>query len=227
MLNLRWRKTKAFRGAPTLGVLALAACLSSLLTAFPGAAAAVFAAASAADELSEAAARTLETKIASIANPESRQPASYQPIVVTETEANSYLTYRGYEFLPPALHDPEIRIAPDHLTARAKVDFDELGEIGAKTDDWGARFLAMVFKGQQEVTATGKLETANGQGKVTLDSMTVGGTSIPAGFVNFMVQNYVEKEYKIDLSKPFDLPDHVTHIEVGTGRATFHRSRGK
>ena len=85
----------------------------------------------------------------------------------------------------------------------------------------------MVFKGKQQVVATGKLETANGQGKVTLDSMTVGDTSIPAGFVNFLVQSYLEREYEIDLSKPFDLPDHVTHIEVGTGQATFHRSPAK
>jgi hypothetical protein len=227
MLNLRRRKNVAFRSAPTLGVLALAACQFSLLASFSGAAATLVVTPRAADELSEAAARTLETKVALLADPEAREPASYQPIVVTETEANSYLKYRGYEFLPPALHDPTIRIAPERLAARADVDFDELGEIGEQTDDWGARFLAMVFKGKQEVKATGKLETANGQGKVTLDSMTVGGTSIPAGFVNFMVRSYVEREYEIDLSKPFDLPDHVTHIEVGDGRATFHRSRDK
>lgn len=211
-----------FRGCQNVALLGMSACLTSLVISV-----ALLAVPGAADEPSEAAARALETKIALLADAESREPASYQPIVVTEAEANSYLKFRGHEFLPPALHDPEIRIAPEKLTARATIDFDELGEIGAKTEDWGARFLAMVFKGRQEVTATGKVETANRQGKVTLDSMTVGGTSIPAGFVNFLVQSYVEREYKIDLSKPFDLPDHVTHIQVGSGRATFHRSRGK
>lgn len=210
-----WAVTK--RGGRAIGLVALLLSLLWVLPTLSGAA----------DGLSEAAARTLETKIGMLSNPESREPASYQPIVVTETEANSYLKYRGYEFLPPAVHDPEIRISPEKLTARASVDFEELGEIGAKTDDWGARFLAMVFKGKQQVAATGKLETANGQGKVTLDSMTVGDTSIPAGFVNFLVQSYLEREYEIDLSKPFDLPDHVTHIEVGTGQATFHRSPAK
>jgi hypothetical protein len=34
----------------------------------------------------------------------------------------------------------------------------------------------------------------------------------------------MERRYKMDLSKPFPLPPHVTHIELGTGRATFHRS---
>jgi hypothetical protein len=41
--------------------------------------------------------------------------------------------------------------------------------------------------------------------------------------VNFLVQSYVEKRYKIDLSKPFHLPPNVTHIELASGRATFHR----
>jgi hypothetical protein len=216
MQKFHWRTTLMKRGAPAIGASLLALSLLGVLPCLSGA-----------DKLSAAAARTLETKMGLLADPESREPASYQPIVVTEREANSYFKFRGSEFLPPAVHDPEIIIAPDLLKARALVDFDELGEFGAKTDDWGARFLALVFKGKQEVVATGKLETSNGQGKVTLDSMTVGGTSIPPAFVNFLVQSYVERQYKIDLSKPFDLPPHVTHIEVGKGRATFFRKPGK
>jgi hypothetical protein len=201
------------RGTPALGLALMAGGLLGLIPSLSGAAA----------DLSEAAARTLESKISLLADPESREPASYQPVVVTEQEANSYFKFRGFEFLPPAVHDPQISIARDKLTARAMVDFDELGEFGAKADNWGAKFLAMVFKGKQEVVATGKLQTSNGQGTVTLDSMTVGDTSIPAGFVNFLVQSYLERQYKIDLSKPFDLPPHVTRIEVGNGRATFYR----
>ncbi len=207
----------ARRGGAALAVALLAGILTGALPSSAGAA----------DDLSEADARTLETKMGLLADPESREPASYQPVVVTEREANSYFKFRGREFLPPAVLDPRIGIAPELLTARALVDFDELGEIGSKTDDWGAKFLALVFKGRQEVVATGKLETSDGQGKVTLQSMTVGGTSIPAGFVNFLVQSYVEREYKIDLSKPFVLPPHVTRIEVGSGRATFYRKPGK
>ena len=205
------------RDASAIGVAVLAGSLLAAIPLLSGAA----------DDLSESAARTLESKISLLADPESSEPVSYQPIVVTEREANSYFKFRGAEFLPPALHDPQISIAPEKLTARALVNFDELGEMGAKTDDWGAKFLAMVFKGQQEVVATGKLETSNGQGTVTLDSMTVGDTSIPPAFVNFLVRSYLERKYKIDLSKPFDLPPHVTRIEVGTGRATFYRSPGK
>jgi len=175
-------------------------------------------------EISEAAAQKLADKMANLSSPTPRSAASWGPVAVTEAEANSYLKYRGREFLPPAVHNPEIHIAADRVSGTADVDFNELGEIGAQGDDWGMRILSFVFRGKQRVLATGKLETGKGQGRLTITSLTVGTTTIPPGFVNFMLQSYMERRYKIDLSKPFALPPHVTHIELGAGQATFHRS---
>lgn len=173
--------------------------------------------------VSEAALRSLESKIAVLASHEPRASNSYEPIVITEAEANSYLRYRGHEFLPAGVHDPEMRIAPDLVSAAAEVDFNELSQAGTENRDWGTRLLALVFRGKQRVSGTGKIETGSGQGKVTVESLTVGTTAIPAGLVNFLLQSYVQRRYKIDISKPFALPPHVTHIELGSGRATFHR----
>ena len=175
-------------------------------------------------EISEAAAQKLADKMANLSSPTPRSAVSWGPVAITEAEANSYLKYRGREFLPPAVHNPEIHIAADRVSGTADVDFNELGEIGAQSDDWGMRILSFVFRGKQRVLATGKLETGKGQGKVTITGLTVGTTAIPPGFVNFMLQSYMERRYKIDLSKPFALPPHVTHIELGAGRAAFHRS---
>jgi len=173
---------------------------------------------------SQAAANELAAKIAMLS--EARPPGSgpLQPVTITDHEANSYLKLRGHEFLPPALQNPEIHIEPEQIAGAAEVDFDELGAMGEKANDWGARLMAFVFKGKQHVTATGTLSTGNGQGKFTLTRLTVGSTSLPAGFVNFLLQSYMEKQYKIDLSKPFNLPPHVTHIELASGRATLRRS---
>ena len=174
--------------------------------------------------ISEAAAQSLANKFAMLSAPIPRARPSWGPISITESEANSYLKYRGHKFLPPAVHNPEIHIAADQLSGAADVNFDELGQIGAHSNDWGMRILSLVFKGQQRVLATGKLETGDGQGRLTIESLKVGTTTLPAGFVNFLVQSYMERRYKMDLSKPFPLPPHVTHIELGTGRATFRRS---
>ena len=174
--------------------------------------------------ISEAAAQSLADKFAIFSAPLPRAHPSWGPISISESEANSYLEYRGHEFLPPAVHNPEIHIAADRLSCAANVNFDELGQIGAQVNDWGMRILSLIFKGQQRVLAAGKLETANGQGRLTVESLQVGTTTLPAGFVNFLVQSYVERRYKIDLSKPFPLPPHVMRIELGAGYATFHRS---
>ncbi len=54
-----------------------------------------------------------------------------------------------------------------------------------------------------------------------------GGPRAADWLVNLLLENFVQKLYKIDLSKPLLLPDHVTHVEHGAGRATFYRSPNK
>jgi hypothetical protein len=181
----------------------------------------------AASKLSPAAAESLERKFAMLANGQADPSAPHRPVTISEAEANSYLKYHGGEFLPPGVHNPRIHIFPNRVSGTAEVDFDELERAGAQNNDWAARLISMVFKGKQRILAVGKLETGNGEGKVTIESLTVGSTSIPPAFVNLLVQNYVENRYQIDLAKPFDLPSDVTHIDLARGHAVFRRSVNK
>jgi hypothetical protein len=176
-------------------------------------------------EFSEAAARSLAAKIQALSSP--KPTASVPPMTITETEANSYLKVHGQEFLPPAVHDPEIHIGPKGVSSAAEVDFDQLGRLGEQSNDWGTRFVAMIFTGKQRVEATGKLESGDGHGKVTVESLNVGPTSIPAGFANFFLQSYLEKKYHIDLAKPFPLPVRVSHIILGDKVATLYFAPAK
>lgn len=172
------------------------------------------------------AAKSLQFKIRLLSTPVVGKTASLQPVVVTEAETNSYLKYNGHEFLPVGVNDPEIHISPQRIYGTADVDFDQLNRA-SKTDDWGAKMLAMAFPGRQRVSATGKLDTSSGQGKVTIQDVRVGTFAVPDALVGFLLTDYVEKRYRIDLSKPLPLPDHVTRIELGPGNATFYRRLGK
>lgn len=179
-------------------------------------------------DLSPDAARSLDAKLRSLTSPDTAQQQSFSPVVISELEANSYLKYRGQEFLPKGVNNPEIHIAgPDSVTGEALVDFGELNQNSSNKNDWSSQMLGWILSGKQRVSATGKLATGNGQGKVTIDSVTIGNTTVPQLLVDFLVQNYLQARYKIDLSKPFDLPDHVTHIDLTSGSATFFRSPGK
>ncbi len=177
-------------------------------------------------ELSPLAARALEEKIQVLANSGTGAGGS-QPIVISDLEANSYLKYRGRDFLPLGVSDPQVHIHPDQVSGAAEVDFNQLNQTGAKTDDWSAKLLAMLVTGKQRVAAHGKLETANGQAKLRIEDVQLGNTTLPDWLVAALLDTYVQKRYHIDLSKPLLLPDHVTHIELGDSRATFYRSPGK
>ena len=172
------------------------------------------------------AARSLQAKIRLLSAPSPGKPASVQPIVVTEAETNSYLKYDGREFLPPGVSDPEIHITPDRIYGTADVDFGQLNQA-SKTDDWGAKMLATAFPGKQRVSATGRLDTNGSSGKVTIQDVRVGNFAVPDVLVTLLLESYVQKRYKIDLSKPLPLPDHVTRIELGAGNATFYRGPAK
>ena len=176
--------------------------------------------------VSPEAARSLQAKIRLLSAPPPGKPASVQPIVVTEAETNSYLKYDGREFLPPGVNDPEIHITPERIYGTADVDFGQLNQA-SKTDDWGARALAMAFPGKQRVSATGRLDTSSSQGKVTIQDVRVGSFAVPDALVSFLLESYVQRRYNIDLSKPLPLPDHVTRIELGAGNATFYRASTK
>ncbi|PYV26283.1 MAG: hypothetical protein DMG24_07425 [Acidobacteria bacterium] len=178
-------------------------------------------------DVSPAAAQALEEKMRALANPAPNTTAPLRPVTITEAEANSYLKYRSQELLPPAVHDPEVHIDSDHVSGVANVDFNELNPQGQTSGDWTTRALTSIFTGRQRVAATSKLETANGQGKVTIERASIGNTTVPQVLVDWLLQNYVQKRYKIDLSKPFALPDHVTRIELSAGRALLLRSAGK
>jgi len=178
--------------------------------------------------VSLAAAQALDAKIQILLNPETARPPSFQPIVITESEANSYLKYRGQEFLPSGVIDPEIHIAgPERVSGTAMVDFDELNRTAVRGDDWSSRILAWILSGKQRVSATGRLATGHGQAKLTVDNVTIGNTTVPQMLVDVLLQTYVQSRYGIDVRKPFNLPDHVTHIEMASGHATLIRSPDK
>lgn len=174
-----------------------------------------------------AASRALEDKIQLLSEGSSSVQKTFQPIVVTELEANSYLKYHGREFLPPGVIDPKIQLTAEQVSGVADVDFNQLNQHLENADDWQSRVITWIFKGKQRVSAVGKLETANGQVKVTLTNVTVGNLDLPSWLVDWALETYVQERYKIDLTKPLMLPSHVTHIVLAAGQATFYRSANK
>jgi len=172
--------------------------------------------------LSPAAAQELEVKLQVLQSANATGP--FRPIVITDSEANSYLKYKGQTFLPPSVQNPEVHIASDGIHGVADVDFNQLTKQSPSSQDWTSRFLASALTGRQRVSAVGKLDTGNGQAKVNIQNVSIGGTPVPQVLVDWLLANYVQKQYNLDLSKPIVLPGHVSRIDLGHGEATLVRT---
>lgn len=173
--------------------------------------------------LSRAAASRFQSKLMELSTTGPMKNGFEKPIVITDAEVNSFIMYDRPPFLPPSVKDVDIYFKPDGIHGEANVNFDQLKPTGQLGDQLGARLLASVFQGTQHVTALGVVDSQNGTGTVTIKNVKIGNTALSDWLVDWFIKTYLQSEYKIDLSKPFLLPDHVTHIEFAPGKAIFVR----
>lgn len=173
--------------------------------------------------ISPAAASMFQSKLMDLSTKGAAKSSSWRPIVFTDNEVNSFIKYDRPPFLPPSVRDLEIHFKPDGIHGAANVNFDELKPSQQSENPLASRLLASIFKGTQHLTALGALESKDGTGTLTIKDVHIGSTALSDWLVNFLIQTYVQSEYKVDLSKPFLLPDHVTHVEFAPGQAIFVR----
>ncbi len=173
--------------------------------------------------LSPTAASTFQSKLIQLSATGPGKGGALRPIVFTDDEVNSFIKYDRPAFLPPSVRDLEIHFKPDGIHGAANINFDELKPSQQSANPLTARLLASIFQGTQHLTALGVLESKDGTGTLSIKDVHIGSTALSDWLVNFLIQTYVESEYKIDLSKPFLLPNHVTHVEFAPGKAILVR----
>jgi hypothetical protein len=202
--------------APGLAAAVLAVVLVALGAALDGTSAAF-------DPATLAASKSLEAKLQILESTDTQPSASYPVVLITEFEANSYLKVHSGETLPTGVRTPSLGMQPEHATASADVDFDELSRSYPNPNDMGPKILAAMFHGTQHVTVTAKIQSENAGVRVQIESVVVGTTTVPNWLVDYVVQNVLQPRYNFDLSKPLAYPDHVTLIAVGSHQVTFVR----
>ncbi|MEJ2010437.1 MAG: hypothetical protein P8Z30_20175 [Acidobacteriota bacterium] len=173
--------------------------------------------------LSPAAANQFQMKLMELSVVGPSTGGSLKPIVITENEVNSFFKYDRPDFLPPGVKDVDFHFKPEGIYGAADVNFDELKPSQQFGNQLAAKLLASIFTGTQRVTALGAISSSNGTGTLTIKDVHIGKTTLSDWLVNWVIQAYVESEYKVDVGKPFLLPDHVTQIEFAPGKAIFVR----
>lgn len=139
---------------------------------------------------------------------------------LTETEMNSWFTFRGQRILPTGVSAPSVAfIGNGRLTGVATVDLQEIGRRrGGGTFD-----LFSYLGGRVPVTVTGVLHTTDGRGRFELQEAAAGGLPVPKFLLQEMLSVYTRSAHDpegMDLERPFDLPVNIRQIELGQGQAT-------
>jgi hypothetical protein len=162
----------------------------------------------------------LKQKVATINDRAAKPSKIARRITITESEVNSYLVYEARDQIPVGVVEPSITVlGPGRLSARAVVDLDAVRKQKAPTSLLDPMNYLM---GRLAVTAVGRLKTANGVGRIELESSSVGSIPIPKILLQEIVSYYsrsAEKPGGIGLDDPFPLPSRIREIQVERGQA--------
>jgi hypothetical protein len=147
------------------------------------------------------------------------KPASREPIAVSEKQVNSYVTLALAKKIPPSVSGLALSFQPGTLAATGMVDLDA---VKSKLPSSGAGSLLSFLSGTVPVELRGRLQGANGQGKIEVEQASVSGISLPPALVAQMVAQATRSATQpegFDLLSPFPLPWTARSVRLEAGRA--------
>lgn len=125
-------------------------------------------------------------------------------------EANAWFREGGYK-LPQGVQKVVFHSQPDTIVANATVDFDEV-----KQGKHNLNPLLSVFSGVHDVEVTATASAQNGQGHVTIQTVSIDGVSVPHLALEMFVKRYITPKYPgVGLDNTFAMPDRIDTATVG------------
>jgi len=172
-------------------------------------------------DVSRQQADSFAKKVAIINQQAERPAAGPRRTTVTESEVNSWFTYRAAPLLPRGVTQPKLTIVGNgKVMGVATVDLEAYGKqksTGGMFDPWS------LLGGRVPVTVTGTLDARGGQGRFNMQEASVGGLPLPKPLLQELVSYYSRSDSNpngVRLDDPFELPASIQQIDVGSGQAT-------
>jgi hypothetical protein len=150
----------------------------------------------------------------------SAAPSKSRTTTISQREVNSYLRFHMREQVPQGITEPVITIVGDgRVSGEAIVDLDAVSRSRRSSSMLDPmRWLT----GRLPVTATGRLETGEGEGRFVFGSATVGGVPVPRSVLQQVLTHYSrtpENPNGLGLEDRFTLPAQIREIRVQPGEA--------
>jgi hypothetical protein len=157
-----------------------------------------------------------EQKFASIRDNGARPAPDPAPTVLSEDEINAWLA-SGRLRLPAGVQRLRFQGAPGIITARSRIDFDELTASRRASNP-----LLGIFTGLHDVEVVAHARGEAATGYVDVDSVSLDGTPVPRMLLELFLDKYVAPRYPgVGMESRFHLPARIETAAVGLHRVTI------
>jgi hypothetical protein len=149
-----------------------------------------------------------------------RSAVTSQRTPVSESEINSWFTYRAAPVLPQGLTQPSLTIIGNgQVSGNATVDLDAV----ARSRSSGRTFdLWNLVGGRVPVTVAGVIRTRDGRARFELQDAAISGVPVPRRVVQELVAYYSRTPQHPNgqrLDDEWELPAGIKNIEITPGAA--------
>jgi hypothetical protein len=151
-----------------------------------------------------AAAASADKKFVHLQENARRHPPDQVPTVLTEREINAYLT-SGRVQLPIGVRSVRFTGQDGVVDAVARVDFDAITAQSRSSNP-----LLSLFTGVHDVHAIAHASGSGGQGRVHIESLEIGGVTVPRVALQFFLDRYIQPKYpNVGMDSVFEMPERI------------------
>jgi hypothetical protein len=138
------------------------------------------------------------------------------PTVLTAEEINAYFA-EGAIVLPTGVQRVSFQSQPGVVTARTRVDFDQITASRRSSNP-----LLMLFTGIHDVDVVARASASGHMGAVQVESVSIDGMEVPRMALQYFVERYVTTKYPgVGLDTRFRMPSKIDVATVGANNVTL------
>ncbi len=153
----------------------------------------------------------LELKMSQIET-EKLRPGTH--IVMPAGEWNQWILTQ----VPKGVHHPRITLSNGRVTASASINFAEVQRASGEAPNW---FVQNLLRGEHPVSATARIQTTNGKGRVDVEKAEIGGVTVQGKVVDWLVENYVRPSHPdAQIGRWFEFVHGIDRVDITPAAVT-------
>ncbi|HUQ49541.1 MAG TPA: hypothetical protein VM056_02415 [Terriglobales bacterium] len=139
--------------------------------------------------------------------------------VFAQDEINAYFAERRLK-MPEGVRSVKFQLRPELVTANASIDFDEITREKRSLNP-----LMYLFTGLHDVTVTARaVPLGKGEVRVTVETVTIDGVTVPKMALKFFVERYVNPKYpNVGLDHEYRLPAKMNSVIIQKAKGTVNQ----